>query len=65
MRPEVTEALLKLEAAIRVNERESLPGFTVNASIADIVELVLAFHALGVFQVDGYNTPVKSDHRAS
>ena len=60
MRPEMIELLKKLEVAIQMNEQESQrPSFKIDASATDIIELVLAFHAKGLFQVEGQQATQK------
>jgi RteC protein len=54
MRQRITELLRKLEAAIYASERDmALTHFKVEATATDIIELMLAFHAIGFFQVEG------------
>jgi RteC protein len=54
MRQKTTKLLEKLEAIIYESESATTaPVFDVEASATDIIELVLAFHAMGFFKVEG------------
>jgi len=54
MSKRINELLRKLEADIYASVQDfARPAFKIEASPTDIVELILAFHAMGFFQVEG------------